>query len=209
MPTQLVEEVLLMIKKIFRKLAKYTFFKRECLLLEAPLMHSRKILAEGIELRLAREDTEFLPKVKEYFPGKYNLFKKRLDQNLYCFAIYFDRGKLGAFTWYATEDYYEPMYRYTFKLAPHQIYQFDGYLAPEFRKGMLAPRLMFYYAHNYFFRKGYTHTIVFVDKSNARNLKFHSFWRFRETGEKIVTYFIFRRPFTHSETYSERYLKVR
>jgi len=199
----------LIIKKIFRKLAKYTFFKRECLLLEAPLIHSKKILAEGIEQRLAHEDTEFLPKVKEYFPGKYNLFKKRLDQNLYCVAIYFDRGKLGAFTWYATEDYYEPMYRYTLKLAPHQIYQFDGYVAPEFRKGMLGPKLLFYYAHNYFFRKGYTHTIVSVDKSNTRNLKFHSFWKFRETGEKIVTYFIFRRPFTHSETYPERYLKVR
>ncbi len=201
--------LLLILKKIIRKLTRPIYYRVEYLILEKELELSDK-LPDEFEFRCARDDPDFFPQIKKYFPQKYELFKKRLkDNNVECYKIYKKKDKrLVAYTWFATTKYYEPTYRYCFEFEPKRIYQFDGYVVPEYRKGMHS---YFFIAHglNEFLAKGYTHTTATVDKSLAANLKFHAYLKFYETGKKTVTHYIFKIPFTHIESYSERHFRSR
>ena len=198
-----IDATSLVLKKVFHKISKYTILKKEYLILESSLKHYPKI--SDHDIREASQNPKFLNDIKINCPDKYILFKKRLDQNLTCLSLY-SHEVLCGYSWFATEDYYEPGFRHTITLDQHSIYQFDGYLAPKFRKGMLAIKIMRIF-YNYFIDKGYTTSVALVSKSKEKNLKFHVYLGFQETGMMLVTYLIFRIPFTRLKTYSERYVQ--
>lgn len=205
--TTMIVKLFNLLKKIIRKLTSYIYFKQEQLILQATLKPATSKLAT-IGYHGSDNDQEFIHQVKKHFPHKYKLFKKRLEQNIHCYRTYSDQNILVAYGWATAGEYYEPTLRYTFHPKLNQIYQFDGFVQPAHRKGTLA-NLTMRMLWNPFAEKGFTSTLAIVDKSNIHSLKWHAFIRFKETGEKIVTYYIFRIPFSVLEPYSERYMKVR
>ncbi len=200
----------LILKKIIRKLTHCIYYRAEYLILEKELGLSNKKFPDEFEPRCARDDPDFFPQIKKHFPPKHELFKKRFgEDNIDCFTVYPKKNpRLVGYICIATVKYYEPMFRYCFEFEPKRIYQFDGYLVPEYRKGMLSLFFMSYLLDNYL-ANGYTHTIAIVDKSLNTNLKFHAYLKFYETGKKAVIHYIFKIPFTHLESYSERHFKSR
>jgi L-amino acid N-acyltransferase YncA len=201
-PIGMQDEVLRLAKSFLSRISRYTY---QGLLLEAPLTRRETKLPAGWKLRAAHEDPAFYSKVEKHFPDKLNLFRKRLEQGLYCITAYFEGGVPGGWTWFATADYFEPKYRHTFRLASRQIYQFDGFIKPEFRKGLAGLKIL-PVMHNYFLEMGYTSALAVVDKSNEINLKYHSFMGFKETGKYIVVNWVFGISFTHVEEYSGNFL---
>jgi len=197
-----------LLKKIIRKLTRYIYCKDEYLILESPLK-ARALNLESIGFHASDNDPEFIHRVKMQFPHKYTLFNKRLKQNLHCLRVYSDQNILVAYSWSATTDYFEPLWKYTFSLKPKQIYQLDAFVKPEYRKSLQGMFLTAYMSHNYFIERGVTSSIIAVDKSNKRLLKFYSFLGYKEIGEKLVIRYVFRIAFSVSKPYSERYIKVR
>jgi len=197
-----------LLKKIIRKLTRYIYYKDEYLIVEAPLK-ARALNLESIGFHASDNDPEFTHQVKMQLPHKYKLFNKRLKQNLHCLRVYSDQNILVAYSWSATGDYFEPLWKYTFHPKPKQIYQFDAFVKPEYRKSLRGTFFTAYVSHNYFIKRGFTSSIIAVDKSNKRLLKFYSFLEYKEIGEKLVIQYIFRIPFSVSKSYSERYMKVR
>ncbi len=199
----------LILKKIIRKLTRCIYYKVEYLILEKELKLSNN-LPDEFGFRCARDDPDFFPQIKKYFPKKYELFKRRLEnKNIECFGMYQKKyNRMVAYTWFATVKYYEPMLRYCFEVEPKKFYQFDGYVIPEYRKGMQSGYFIASLWDKYL-ADGYTHAIATVDKSLAANLKFHAYFKFYETGKKVVTHYIFKIPFTHIESYSGRHFRSR
>lgn len=111
-----------------------------------------------------------------------------------------------GYSWFATQDYYEPYYDFNFELQPDQFYQFDGYVSREYRKGLNAVRYI-RSMQNHFLAQGYKEAIAAVDLSNARNLNFHIYMGFRETGKMLLTRFIFKKPHTRLVLYNQLRLK--
>jgi L-amino acid N-acyltransferase YncA len=194
-----------LIKKVICKLTRFVFFKRELLILEAPMIKISSRI-ETLGLRAEHDDPEFLEHVKKRFPEKYRLFKNRLAKGIYCGRVYSRENTLVAYGWVAFGEYYEPWIRHTFLMRPNQIYQFDGFIEPEFRKGMLSFILNTIF-WDHFLKKGYTTAVAAVDRENAGNLALHTLMQFKETGEKIIAYHIFGFPFSVSKTYSKDYFK--
>ncbi len=130
--------LLLILKKIIRKLTRPIYYRAEYLILEKELELSNKNFPDEFEHRCARDDQDFFPLIKKHLPQKYELFKKRLkDDNVDCFIAYSKKdNRVLGYVCIATVKYYEPMFRYCLEFEPKRIYQFDGYLAPEYRKGM-------------------------------------------------------------------------
>lgn len=204
----IIEKSFLILKKIIRKLTRYIYYKDKYLILEAPLK-ARALNLESIGFHASDNNPEFMHQVKMQFPHKYKLFNKRLKQNLHCLRVYSDQNILVAYSWSATTDYFEPLWKYTFRLKPKQIYQLDAFVKPEYRKSLQGMFITAYMSHNYFIKRGITSSIIAVDKSNKRLLKFYSFLGYKEIGEKLVIRYIFRVSFSVSKPYSERYMKVR
>lgn len=195
------------IRKAIRRVFSYIYYKEENLILKAPLKLTPSA-KEKVDVRNSESDPEFLKRVEIYFPHKYKLFKNRLEQSIRCCELYSEENELVAYTWGAVEDYYEPKMRYTFHLEPNQIYQFDGFVTPKARKGLIASVALRCF-WNYFASKGYTSTIASVNKANTGNLKIHAFIGFKETGKMTVTHYIFRQPYTVLKTYSGNYMKTK
>lgn len=186
-------------RRAFRKIGRSIYAREVNLILEAPLKHS-SIESRDHQVRPAWEDREFLPQVKIHFPRFYKLFRKRLEQNIPCFSLYLNNSQLIGYAWFAAEDYFEPYYNYLFILKPKQIYQFDGYIKTEHRSNIQSS-LLLSRGWNFFLDKGFTNAIAAVDESKKDNLLLHSFLGFKETGTRIRTHYIFRKPFTSFEIY--------
>ena len=60
---------------------------------------------------------------------------------------------------------------------------------------------------NYFLDQGYKEAIAAVNPSNIKNLKFHAYLGFRETGDRLLTRYIFERPYTRVISYDQSLLE--
>lgn len=195
-------------RRLLRKFKKYTICKEELIVLRRPLARIEKPLPKHILVYQIKDRASFLERIKTDVPHKYKLFKKRLEQDLLCFASQYKNGPIFGFVWFATRDYFEPHSRFTVKVPPFCVYQFDGFGAPQSRKGMLSLTILMK-IHTVLVDNGYRHAIATVDRSDQRIMKLHAFLKFSETGHKFVVHYVFRRPYARLESYSEQYLPVR
>ena len=196
-----------LLKRRIGKIIRYFYHKDENIIIGQSIVAVETTLPEKVEIRLANDNPAFfLEKVAQYFPIELELFKKRLESGLFCFSVIFDKEHLIGYSWFAIQDYYEPFYDFTFILKPGQIYQFDGFVTPEYRRGMYAIHYI-KTMQKYFLDQGYKEALAVVNPSNIKNFRFHVYLGFRETGDRLLTRYFFERPYTRVSSYDQSLLE--
>lgn len=100
------------------------------------------------------------------------MVKKYLSNGAILFVSRFD-GIILGYHLVHTERVIDDSWGIQKELSSHQIYQFDGIVAPEYRsKGIGQVHMQKY--QEYFFQKGYLESLCLVEKDNVTSLKFHT-----------------------------------
>jgi GNAT superfamily N-acetyltransferase len=116
------------------------------------------------------------------YPDRSAIFRAYFDEGLHVIT-----GRVGravvAYVWVATSDFYDAsVYRRVFSIADHQIYQFAGFVAPEYR-GKPVALLMMRAVDEVFLEKGFKSTLAAVSAENAISVRFHVKCKYLPTGE--------------------------
>ncbi len=107
------------------------------------------------------------------FPYRPEIFLRRLSRGLRGFFYLKENDVPMAYHWYAVgQDYYEPVYRWTFRLGEHEAYIFDGYVLPE-RRGSITTAQALAYTVNTARERGAETVFSVTDENNAASWKLH------------------------------------
>lgn len=183
-------------KPIISRSIKSLYFRKKYFFYNKKLQKSNRQTNDSIILRSAHTDAVAMANILKIQPHKSDLYNNRIkDKNLQCLATFTQKHQLIGWCWFASEKYYESKMDFTFGLNPTQLYQFDGFVLPEFRRQNLGS-LSLYAMWDFLIDKGYTHTSAVIDSSNTPALRLHEHVGLRYEGQKIITHYIFKKPFS-------------
>jgi ribosomal protein S18 acetylase RimI-like enzyme len=182
-------------KPIISKSIKSLYFRKKFFFFDKILEKSNIPSTDSIILRSAHADPQAMKDILKLQPHKSDLYNNRIkDKNLQCLASFAPKGKLVGWCWFASEQYYESTWDFTFTLNPGCLYQFDGIVVPEFRRkklGSLSLSVMW----DFLIDNGYTTTSALVDSSNIPALRLHDHMGFIYRDQNLIIHYIFKKPF--------------
>lgn len=176
-------------KQTLKRLIKFFIFRRYTLvLLERDLALPVRCYKESKRwhIRLLTEDD--LPRCQTHFSHQGAYYKEQLQKGNTCFiALNNQTGDVIGVVWHTPEDYADSFNHFTFKVAPHQVFQFAGEVAAPFRNTQVSAEALAI-AWQYHRDKGKTHAITAVDSTNTASLRILFHLGMEETGEQIHFY---------------------
>ncbi|MDX1692628.1 MAG: hypothetical protein R3208_02615 [Ketobacteraceae bacterium] len=121
-----------------------------------------------------------------HFSRYINDYRDLFAEKFKAFAAFeHESQEVIAIAWYAPRDFYDQHYHhYTFRVEPHQVFQFAGEVAPEYRNTQVSVNVM-QGAWDYWKEHGKQEVLCTVNTTNVPSLRlvFHLEWE--ETGQLI------------------------
>ncbi|MCX8114263.1 MAG: GNAT family N-acetyltransferase, partial [Burkholderiaceae bacterium] len=126
-------------------------------------------LARSIEFRSLHPDDPLVPQL----PRPPEVIARRFRSGARCLAAV-KSGRLVGFLWYKEREYFEDEVRCRYRYHPTaSVWDFDVYVAPEFRLGRLFARL-WDFANSELRARGFRWTISRISAFNPESLAAHS-----------------------------------
>ena len=185
---------------VFKKLI---YRRQTIVILRQDLSQKRKKFKSSKRWEIREFTIDDLPFCHQHFKRYTCDYKDLFNEGLTAHAA-FEAGtnKMIAVAWYAPRDFYDQHYhRYTFNVAPHQVFQFAGEVAPDYRNTQISVNVM-HAAWQHWREQGKQEITTSVDVLNTPSLRicFHLYWE--ETGQLIHfhrLFFIARQTVEHYE----------
>jgi hypothetical protein len=150
-------------------------------------------LRSGVEIERLTEIDE--RRFVEHFPRHIEVYRRLLDEGCVAYAAVLDDVVIGI-GWWADHDFFDAeVYRHTFAVQPHQIYQFAGEVAPKYRHTSAALAAI-RESWRLFSDQGRSRVYAISDLENVTSLKFHRHVGFEPSGKALVTYRLFTRAWS-------------
>ncbi|MEM1373321.1 MAG: GNAT family N-acetyltransferase [Pseudomonadota bacterium] len=172
-----------------RKLVSDHVYKKEHHLvltrkLDEPFPY-RRLSIKGLVVSVCDTPEDFNVLCVKY-PDRVRNFQEHRENGQHAVIGRID-GELVAYVWIATDDFYDALYLRTFEVEPRQIYQFAGYVDPEFR-GKPVGLLVMDWVNTAWHGRGYEKTLAAVSADNTASVKFHAKLRYVPNGKAFDFY---------------------
>lgn len=195
------------LKRILIKMVRSIFFRQRHIILKRRLDFT-KISLDNVRTVSIRDDAKALEDLKNHIPHKASVIDQRLDVGVDCYLVYNDKNEMMAYCWYASKDFYEPKQDFHFKLKKGEVYTFDAELLEAFRGQFMITSKLNYIFWQHFLELGFDTIVCMIDMNNTESIRLMAFLNFKETGEMIITHFIFTKPYTYRKRYTGKYLRL-
>lgn len=184
---------------------RYVYYHWELLTLERQLSLPAPNRPRAERWPAVTIDHEVLPRLETYFSRYLPTIRDLLNRDGVRGNAHLDEhGDAVCIVWVSEGDYYDShLYRCWVRLPPGCIYQFAGEVAPAYERvgiPILAVRLLW----EEYLARGFHSTRALVDTRNQVALSTHVGIGFREVGESVHVYCLFRcLHFSRRQSYSE------
>lgn len=187
------------LKKLFRKLI---YRKQTIVLLSKSLLEPHRKFKTSKRWSTRQFTEEDLQYCRAHFHRYLNDYKDLFKDNYKAFAAFeTESNEVIAIAWYSPRDFYDQHYhRYNFSVESHQVFQFAGEVAPDFRNTQVSVNVM-HAGWDYWKTEGKEQVICTVDVTNEPSLKlcFHLDWE--EHGKLIHFHRLFGIEWQSAEPY--------
>lgn len=164
------------LKRVFRKLV---YRHQTIVLVKQDLNHPRRRFKTSKRWQVRQFTESDLQFCRLHFHQYISDYRDLFAENYTAFAAFESESQeMIAIAWYAPRDFYDQHYhRYTFKVEPHQVFQFAGEVAPDFRNTQVSVNVM-NAGWDYWKEQGRQEVMCTVDVTNAPSLRlmFHLEW---------------------------------
>ncbi len=192
------------IKGLTQRLIRKLIYRRQSIVLLKHDLHKPHKQYKVSKRWTVRQFTEpDLALCRTYFNRYLNDYRDLFRENYKAFAAFeANTDEVIAIAWYAHQDFYDQHYHhYTFKVAPHQVFQFAGEVRPDYRNTQISINVM-QAAWSYWKQQGKDEVCCSVDTTNIPSLRLVLHVDWEETGELVHFHRLLGYRWTSEEIYS-------
>lgn len=164
------------LKKLFRK---FVYRKQTIVLVKKDLNLPRRKFKTSKRWEVHQFTEKDLPCCRGHFKQYTRDYQDLFREGYIAFAAFEQETReVIAIAWYAPRDFYDQHYhRYTFKVEPHQVFQFAGEVAPDYRNTQVSVNVM-HGGWDYWKDQGKQEVMCTVNVVNVPSLRlvFHLEW---------------------------------
>ncbi|PIE40846.1 MAG: hypothetical protein CSA49_06400 [Gammaproteobacteria bacterium] len=172
-----------LLQKLFKKLIYHC---ESIVYLKYELGQPRKEFKRSSRWQIKDLTPDDIPLCTDHFKPYFNDYEDLFKEGFKAFGGFTtNANRVAGVLWYAPTDFYDQhYYRYMFKVAPHQVFQFAGEIDPDYRNTQISVNGM-YTAWDYWFSKGKKEVICIVDTENSASLRLLFRLNWQEMGEIV------------------------